>query len=141
MNLFCIFLGNETVTNIFERLIIDMCREYFIDMKSHFEINSFVGKLTFHRPPDQLKCTQQFILRKVMKTLKPTPITNQLCTLVNSRRKRDHVDETLLQELFEEEERWTNFHIEEKEVIDSVVQRYTDTLIKEAITEHLNQKQ
>lgn len=39
---------------------------------------------------------------------------------LNNRRKRDAVDEILIQELYEDEARWTNFNLEEEEIRNSV---------------------
>lgn len=122
--------------NLFERIISDCCIEIMQ------EIRRTGGRqpLRFFNPPNRLQCYQYFALNRVFKLLnrphssdrsmndesKPfsgirSVLASQVAQLTYSnRRKRDNVDEILIQELYEDEPQWTNFDLEEKEIRERV---------------------
>lgn len=125
-------------TNIFERIILDSCEEIMheISIPEKQLAAGFRLPLEFYNPPDRLKCFQQHTLKRIFKLIN-RPLTgltgeprsygvrsflpSQVAQLTfNNRRKRDAVDEILIQELYEDESRWTNFDLKEKEIRDSV---------------------
>lgn len=136
--------GITTIVNetnaMFERIIVDVCEE----IMNEFQIDQkhpSLGKqpIAFYKPPDRLQCLQQHAWHRVKKLLGrptadggirskanatngvqqmnarclPSQMANMTC---NNRRKRDMVDEILIQELYEDEPKWTNFDLEEQEV-------------------------
>lgn len=135
--------ANET-NEMFERIIVDVCNEimdeFQIDQK-----NPSLGKqsISFFKPPNRLLCLQEHAWRRIKKLLGrpngdgvvrakingtnsvqqmnarclPSQMANMTC---NNRRKRDMVDEILIQELYEDEPKWTNFDAEELEVRNNV---------------------
>lgn len=127
--------------NVFERIILDSCDEIMHEISGLEKklIAGFRMPLEFYNPPDLLKCLQQYTLKRIFKLLnrpftsdtsnfsnEPKSYTrsflpSQVAQLTfNNRRKRDTVDEILIQELYEDEARWTNFDLEEKEIRDNV---------------------
>jgi hypothetical protein len=50
-----------------------------------------------------------------------------------TKRKRDHVDEILVDEMMEDEEKWTNFDNEEIEVKNEVTNQILQVLLNEAL--------
>lgn len=127
-------------TNIFERIILDSCEEivHEISIPDKQLTAGFRLPLEFYNPPDRLKCVQQYTLKRIFKLISRSIFSydggevklysgmrsylpSQVAQLTfNNRRKRDAVDEILIQELYEDEARWTNFDAEEKEIRDSV---------------------
>lgn len=99
----------------------------------------FKQPLAFFNPPNRMQCLQQHALKRVYKLLN-LPFVDDATNSIevkqinprsclpahvaqltfNNRRKRDAVDEILLQELYEEEMRWTNFDAEEEEIRNSI---------------------
>lgn len=53
--------------------------------------------------------------------------------IVKNRRKRDLVDEILIQELLEDEQKWTNFDLEELEVQNNVTDDIMALLADESV--------
>lgn len=129
--------------NVFERIILDCCEEIMQEINSPEQqsICVFRQPLEFFNPANRLACYQQYAFKRIFKLLnrshsddgskcdesKPfnemmrTFLPSQVAQLTfNNRRKRDHVDEILIQELYEDEARWTNFDLEEKEIRDNV---------------------
>lgn len=129
----------EEGINVFERIILDSCEEIMQDVTIYGELSSDVFRqpLEFYNPPNRLKCYQQHTLKRIFKLLNRqlsssandsnsysnmrSFLPSQVAQLTfNNRRKRDAVDEILIQELYEDEARWTNFESEEKEIRDNV---------------------
>lgn len=121
--------------NVFERIIFDCCDEIMREFNTHGEQTAAVYKkpLVFYNPRNRLLCIQEHVLKRVLKLSNryDTTQTNQQVIrsclpsqvaqlTYNNRRKRDAVDEILIQELYEEEARWTNFDLEEEEIRNSV---------------------
>lgn len=135
---------------MFERIITDACDEIWTDLdsKQKHSVGIFKQPLCFYKPPDRLKCTQEFALTKILKLMgrknnlklngssgdvqrsnaRFSPITIN-GNAFSSRRKRDVVDEILIQEMYEEEQNWSNFDLEEQEVRNSVTD--LNTLLEE----------
>lgn len=130
-------------TNVFERIILDSCEEIMHEISAQEKqlTGIFRQPLTFYNPPSRLKCFQRHTLNRIYKLLnRPCPgseyakgddsksysgmrsfLPSQVAQLTfNNRRKRDAVDDILIQELYEDEARWTNFDIEEKEIRENV---------------------
>lgn len=128
-------------TNVFERIILDSCEEIMQDVITYGELSNgiFRQPLEFFNPPNRLKSYQQYTLKRIFKLLnRQLPgltktdesksysgirsfLPSQVAQLTfNNRRKRDAVDEILIQELYEDEARWTNFELEEKEIRENV---------------------
>lgn len=134
-------------TNVFERIILASCEEIMheISVPEKQLAAGFRLPLEFYNPPDRLKCFQQHTIKRIFKLLnRPSDASNvsdgggggggvdtktgmrsflpsQVAQLTfNNRRKRDAVDEILIQELYEDEAQWTNFDVEEKEIRDNV---------------------
>lgn len=126
-------------TNVFERIILDCCDEIMHEINTTAKQSGGIIKrsIKFFNPPNRLKCYQEHALKRVFKLLnRPPPSSNdndsdeskpfsgmrsflpsQVAQITyNNRRKRDAVDEILIQELYEDEERWTNFDLEEQEI-------------------------
>lgn len=133
----------QNETNLFERIILDCCEEIMheINVPEKQLVGVFRQPLEFFNPANRLACYQQYAFKRIFKLLnrshsndgskcdetKPfnemmrTFLPSQVAQLTfNNRRKRDHVDEILIQELYEDEARWTNFDLEEKEIRDNV---------------------
>lgn len=133
----------EEEINVFERIILDSCDEIMHEISGLDKklVAGFRLPLGFYKPPDRLKCLQQYTLKRIFKLLN-RPFTSdtsnfsmepksyigtrsflpsQVAQLTfNNRRKRDTVDEILIQELYEDETRWSNFDLEEKEIRENV---------------------
>lgn len=126
--------------NVFERIILDCCDEFMQDINAHgkFATEVFRQPLKFYNPPNRMECLQKHTLNRIFKLFnRPHSddfprtdefksgsrsfLPSQVAQLTfNNRRKRDVVDEILIQELYEDEARWTNFDLEEKEIRESV---------------------
>lgn len=135
-------------TNVFERIISDACEEIWIDLGATQKHSVGIIPLSFYKPPDRLQCTQEFTLSKILKLMgrksssklkgfsyemqrqnarfSPISINGNA---FNGRRKRDVVDEILIQEMYEDEQNWSNFNVEEQEVRSSV--KDLNTLLEE----------
>lgn len=119
-------------TNLFERIISDCCVEVMQEIVVPEKQPGGRQPLGFFNPPNRLMCYQNFALNRVFKLLNRSNssefsetrsiLTSQVAQLTYSNRtkKRDTVDEILIQELYEDESRWTDFDLEEKEIRESV---------------------
>ncbi|XP_062547034.1 centrosome-associated protein 350-like [Armigeres subalbatus] len=146
-------LQADNVTNIYEKLILDMCKELYTDVRSPKEDVSFrtvkleKRPLTFYNPPDRLICVQNYMKQKIKRILNEDFLLQQQQQQLNlhhcpvpflmfagssAKRKRDQVDEILAQEMFDEEARWTNFDREEIEVKERIVGEVTKLLVADA---------
>lgn len=134
--------ATQDETNVFERIIFDCCEEIMQEISApESQAGGVVRRpIGFFNPPSRLRCYQQHTFKRVFKLLnRPysstgTPgdesqtftgmrsfLPSQVAQLTyNNRRKRDSVDEILIQELYEDEARWTNFDLEEQEIRESV---------------------
>lgn len=142
-------------TNIYERILIDLCAQCFAELPNIIsnpnDVDQFRHEpLAFYNPPNRLECIQQHVLQKVQKLLRnggANTIINGKSTsnayiihpssaasrLVSSKRKRDLVDEILVQEMLEGDALWTNFDVERVEVLRSVTNDILRLMVKEAI--------
>lgn len=74
-------LNSDHVTNIYEKLILDMCGELYTDLRAPTPDVSFrtikhdKRPLAFYNPPDQLTCLQSHIKRKIKKILNEETLT------------------------------------------------------------------
>lgn len=141
---------SPATSNVFERIIFDACDEIWADLESKQKrsVGVFKQPLSFYRPPNRLKCAQDYALAKIRKLMgrkceararrlhsdahgsngrfSPISISGNA---FSNRRKRDVVDEILIQEMYEEEQNWSNFDLEEMEVRSSV--KDLNTLLEE----------
>lgn len=128
---------DENITNIYERIVLDICQECFGEIQQHLpnsptylRAQKYKSPLAFYNPPNRLLCAQQFVLKRIKSLLNVTGATGtgvhhqrspQMVALAcTSRRKRDVVDEILIQELMEDESKWTNFDVEEMQVLNDM---------------------
>lgn len=147
-------------TNVFERIVLDCCDEIMCDFDAHN--NRIVGvykqplALAFYKPPNRLLCMQQYVLKRIFKLFNGSlgngttkshqqvgastiRLPSQVAQLTyNNRRKRDAVDEILIQELYEDEARWTNFDLEEEEIRNSVTDLKTLLADDSSVQEETN---
>lgn len=127
-------------TNLFERIISDCCVEVMQEMVAPEKQPGGRQPLGFFNPPNRLKCYQDYALKQIFKLLNRsissdhsivgdepksfsgtrTFLASPVAQLISNRRKRDTVDEILIQELYEDESRWSNFDAEEQEIRESV---------------------
>ncbi|XP_039443451.1 centrosome-associated protein 350-like [Culex pipiens pallens] len=148
-------LSSDHVTNIYEKLVLDMCGELFTDLRAPTPDVSFrtvrhdKRPLAFFNPPNALNCLQHHMKRKVKKILNEETLAQQQqqnlhhCPMPylgmaapgigGAKRKRDQVDEILAQEMCDEEPRWTNFDREEIEVKERIVEELTKMLVADAL--------
>ncbi|KAL9707013.1 hypothetical protein quinque_010531 [Culex quinquefasciatus] len=148
-------LSSDHVTNIYEKLVLDMCGELFTDLRAPTPDVSFrtvrhdKRPLAFFNPPNALGCLQHHMKRKVKKILNEETLAQQQqqnlhhCPMPylgmaapgigGAKRKRDQVDEILAQEMCDEEPRWTNFDREEIEVKERIVEELTKMLVADAL--------
>ena len=137
------FRSDESITNVYEKLIIDLCHEYFDELKPPKKDVSFktvkVDKrpLAFYNPPDDLTCMTAFVQKKIASALNPDNFRcHQAPFMFNcSKRKRDVVDEILVQEMTEDEIKWTNFDNEEIDVKNDVTNEILKILMDEALAD------
>lgn len=124
--------------NVYEQIIIDCCEEIMQEIIDDSSGGAFRQPLAFFNPPNRLLCYQEHTLKRIFKLLnRPSNGRGEYFNDYNSgissclpprmaqlsssnRRKRDTVDEILIQELYEDEARWTNFSLEEEEIRISV---------------------
>ncbi|XP_058448270.1 centrosome-associated protein 350-like isoform X2 [Malaya genurostris] len=147
--------GTDNVSNIYEKLILDMCKELYVHLRQPTPDVSFrtvqhdKRPLAFYNPPDTLTCLQDHIKRKIKRILNEESLLHhqqqqqnlQHCPMPflmftgsgTARRKRDQVDEILAQEMFEEEARWTTFDREEIEVKERIVEEVVKMMLSEAL--------
>lgn len=149
-------LSSDHVTNIYEKLILDMCKELYIDLRplspdvSYRTVKHDKRPLAFYNPPNRLACLQDHMKRKIKKILNEESLLQQQQQQQNlhhcpmpflmfaggtAKRKRDQVDEILAQEMFDEEARWTNFDREEIEVKERIVEEVFKMLVGEALAD------
>lgn len=154
---------DENITNIYERIILDICQECIAELPLHppltipgvlpvtksteyTQIEKFKHPLAFYNPPNRLECVQQYVLKRVKKLIgngiygqnnnSSTLLPTQIITVVScNKRKRDHVDEILVQEMMEDESKWTNFDAEKSEVLNNVTNEIMLQLIEETLIE------
>lgn len=132
---------SENITNIYERIILDVCKECITELDIDAStINSmkFKQQLAFYNPPNRLEYVQQFALKRVHKLLDPNGsclgnATTQSGGGACVKRKRDVVDEMLVLEMIEDESKWSNFDLEEKEVIENIVEQIVLLVVNEAV--------
>lgn len=112
------------------------------EIKQDSKLGTFRQPLAFYNPPNRLLCFQEFALKRIFKLLnRPRnndgnasclpPRVAQLSA--SNRRKRDAVDDILIQELYEDEAKWTNFFLEEEEVRQSVGGDLRKLLVDESL--------
>lgn len=137
-------------------MIIDICQERMNEFKSlilNKNEHNFKFPLALYNPPDRLKSLQQYIYKQIRKFFAMDKKTllhlgsqqlvyqnNKNCTSlvydINNSKKKciDHIDEILMSELYEEDAKWSNFDLEEQEIINSV----SDEIHNEILNEILN---
>lgn len=136
-----------TIPNVYERIIRDCCGEIMEDIKN--DANAFRQPLAFYNPPNRLLCYQMYALKRIFKLLnRPNDGRHDDCrnsTLLpprmarlstSNRRKRDAVDEILIQELYEDDSKWTNFTLEEEEIRQNFGDDLTKLLVDESLEVH-----
>lgn len=131
---------SENITNVYERIILDVCKECISELDiDPSTVNSmkFKQRLAFYNPPNRLEYVQEFALKKVKKLLDPNSAscTGTQATQIGAcvKRKRDLVDEMLVMEMIEDESKWSNFDLEEKEVIENIVEQIVLLVVNEAV--------
>lgn len=129
---------SENITNVYERIILDVCKECITELDiDPSTINSmkFKQRLAFYNPPNRLEYVQEFALKKVKKLLDPNNSCMGTATQIGAcvKRKRDLVDEMLVMEMIEDESKWSNFDLEEKEVIENIVEQIVLLVVNEAV--------
>lgn len=130
---------SENITNIYERIILDMCSECIAELDidaSSANCMKFKQRLAFYNPPNRLAYVQEYALKKVKKLLDPNGMVastqaSQIGACV--KRKRDLVDEMLVMEMIEDESKWSNFDLEEKEVIENIVEQIVLLVVNDAV--------
>lgn len=130
-------LSDENITNIFERIVLDICLECMNDLPSfsvnsqrgvaYYQLEKYKHPLAFYNPPDRLFCIQEYVLQRVRKLLGDYPYnsTNLNRPLVTrsstvNKCKHDTVDEILVQEISEDDAMWTIFDMEKSEVLTAI---------------------
>ncbi len=96
----------------------------------------FKQRLAFYNPPNRLEYVQEFALKKVKKLLNPNSSSmGHQATQIGAcvKRKRDLVDEMLVMEMIEDESKWSNFDLEEKEVIENIVEQIVLLIVNGAV--------
>lgn len=134
---------DEKITNIYERIILDICKEYLTEYKpilTSADPNNFHSALAFFNPPDRLQCMQEFIYKEVRKNLamdKNTSDKNHIYSVYGHRGKRDHIGEIIIQEMFEEDNIWSNFYVEEEEVLELILDELIGSEVREICSKEL----
>lgn len=114
-------------TNVYERIISDVCKEVFNECKlnSQKTNQNYLNNLSLYNP--SLKAIQVYILEKIKQLLlfedddKTGGENNRRWSnITTGGKKRDLVDEILIREMFENNSNWTNFDLEEFEVKDNI---------------------
>lgn len=136
---------DEKITNIYERIILDICREY---LDEHSEVltqgdpDNFHTQLAFFNPPNRLHCIQESIYKEVRRCLnmdKTLKRRTPIYSVYGQRANRDHIGKIIIQEMYEEDDKWCNFHREENEVVDLIISEMVgkclNTIAKEVIIE------
>lgn len=134
-------LSDENITNIFERIVLDICVECMNDLPSfssntnvssspgvvYKQLQKYKHPLAFYNPPDRLVCIQDYVLKRVKKLLGDYPYNSTNLNRASTTRsstinkcKHDTVDEILVQEISEDDSMWTNFDIEKSEVLTAI---------------------
>lgn len=129
---------SENITNVYERIILDVCKECITELdfdSSTTNSMKFKQRLAFYNPPNRLEYVQEFALKKVKKLLDPNHASLGTATQIGAsvKRKRDLVDEMLVMEMIEDESKWSNFDLEEKEVIENIVEQIVLLVVNEAV--------
>lgn len=129
---------SENITNVYERIILDVCKECIAELDidtSTINGMKFKQRLAFFNPPNRLEYVQEFALKKVKKLLDPNNSNMATATQIGAcvKRKRDLVDEMLVMEMIEDESKWSNFDLEEKEVIENIVEQIVLLVVNEAV--------
>ncbi|XP_055695943.1 uncharacterized protein LOC129797427 [Lutzomyia longipalpis] len=128
------------ITNVYEKIIIGMCEEIFGEIKetldTHYDapfqrVRLYKNKLCFYNPPDRLKCIQEHILEAIRQILQGGGNYSRI--QASCRRKRDQIDEIVIEEMLEDDWKWSNFQIEETEVLDMMTETIFSTLLEDAI--------
>lgn len=131
----------EQITNIYERIILDICREY---LEEHNEIiregdpTNFHSQLAFFNPPNRLRCIQDAIYKEVRLCLamdKNQPKRTQIYSVYGQ--KPDHIGKIIIQEMYDEDDRWCNFHREESEVLHLIVEEMIGKNVRDIAKEVL----
>lgn len=139
--------STPTILNIYERIIHDCCGEIMEDIKN--DADAFRQPLAFYDPPNRLLCYQTYALKRIFKLLNhpnvgrhddcrnSTLLPPRVARLSSSnRRKRDAVDEILIQELYENEAKWISFSWEECEIRQNCGNDLTKLLVDESSEVH-----
>ncbi|XP_053961933.1 uncharacterized protein LOC128865690 [Anastrepha ludens] len=118
---------DEKITNIYERIILDICREY---LDEHREVLmqgdpiNFHTQLAFFNPPNRLRCIQESVYKEVRRCLamdKTSKRRTPIYSVYGQRAKRDHIGKIIIQEMYDEDDKWCNFHREENEVVELII--------------------
>ncbi|XP_017483197.1 PREDICTED: uncharacterized protein LOC108372065 [Rhagoletis zephyria] len=126
---------DEKITNIYERIILDICREY---LDEHVEVLrkgdpiNFYTHLAFFNPPNRLRCMQESVYKEVRRCLamdKTTKRRTPIYSVYGQRAKRDHIGKIIIQEMYDEDEKWCNFHREENEVVELIIYEMVQKLL------------
>ncbi|XP_059610599.1 centrosome-associated protein 350-like [Phlebotomus argentipes] len=134
----------SSITNVYEKIVVGMCEEIFGDINETLDtqydapfqrVRLYRNKLAFFNPPDRLACIQDHILESIARILPGLgSMPRQTLQLpANSRRKRDQIDEIVIEEMLEDDWKWSNFQIEETEVLDTMTETIFSTLLEDAI--------
>lgn len=129
---------SENITNVYERIILDVCKECIAELDidpSTMNGTKFKQRLAFYNPPNRLEYVQEFALKKVQKLLDPNSSGMGTATQIGAsvKRKRDLVDEMIVMEMIEDESKWSNFDLEEREVIENIVEQIVLLVVNEAV--------
>lgn len=144
-------LSDENITNIFERIVLDICVECMndlpsfssrtnVDSSAYKQLEKYKHPLAFYNPPDRLDCIQNHVLKRVRKLLGDYPynstnLNRPLMTRSSTinKCKHDTVDEILVQEISEDDSMWTNFDIEKSEVLTAITAEIMSMELAEAL--------
>uniref|UniRef100_A0A182P2W1 Uncharacterized protein n=1 Tax=Anopheles epiroticus TaxID=199890 RepID=A0A182P2W1_9DIPT len=76
-------LHSDHVTNVYEKLILDMCKEFYRDLRPAEPTVSFrtiphdKRPLVFHNPPDPLRCMKDYLRVKIRRVLNDAQVALQ----------------------------------------------------------------